>query len=105
MRPSLVQLEQREVTGRPLYRRRTGQQMRRLSVSSNATSVSISAPTTVDEVYFAPRASPFTITATQNDNNSVLSIDGIGITNSSGIIQKLHQLIGVEEQDSPMAFH
>ena len=54
---------------------------------SNTTSVSISAPTTVDEIYFAPGASPFTITATQNDNNSVLSIDGIGITNNSGIIQ------------------
>ena len=53
-------------------------------VSSNTTSVSLSANTEVDGIVFNPGASAFTITASPS---FTIVISGIGITNSSGIRQ------------------
>jgi autotransporter-associated beta strand protein len=55
---------------------------------SNTTAISISSPfTTVNGITFIPGASSFTITATPNIFFSTLTLDGVGITNNSGVTQ------------------
>jgi autotransporter-associated beta strand protein len=54
---------------------------------SNTTAISISSQTTVNGITFVPGASSFTITATPNVFFNTLTLDGVGITNNSGLTQ------------------
>ena len=55
---------------------------------SNTTAISISAAgTTVNGIIFVPGASSFTITAAPNVFANTLTLDGVGITNNSGVTQ------------------
>ena len=54
---------------------------------SNTTAISISSQTTVNGITFVPGASSFTITATPNVFFNTLTLEGVGITNNSGVMQ------------------
>jgi autotransporter-associated beta strand protein len=75
---------------------------------SNTTAISVSEDTTVNRIIFSPGAAPFTITVNPfisgRPNDNILTLSGAGITNNSGIVQKLVTAAGTNYNYANIVF-